>query len=53
MEYKREIFGGKELMDFFCKDYVESDKEYCRFVVDFENKGIYNGSETSFKLPTS
>ena len=49
MEYKREIFGGKELMDFFCKDSVESDKEYCRFVVEFENKGIYNGSDTSYE----
>ena len=39
---EREIFGGKELMNFFCKDAVESDKEHCKFIVDFEKKGIEN-----------
>ena len=46
---EREIFGGKELMDFFCKDSVENDKEYCKFIVDYENKGIYAGSYTSYE----
>lgn len=49
MIYKREIFGGKELIDFFCKVSVESDKEYCRYVVNFENKSLYNGSYTSYE----
>lgn len=48
MENEREIFGGEELMKFFCKDSVEGDKEYCSFIVDFENYGIYNGTYTSF-----
>lgn len=49
---EREIFGGKELMDFFCKDAVEGNidnKEFCRFIVDYENKGIYTGSYTSYE----
>ena len=47
---EREIFGGKELMDFFCKDAVEGNidrKEFCRFIVDYENKCIYTGYYTS------
>lgn len=35
---EREIFGGKELMDFFCKDSVENDKEYCKFIIIFARK---------------
>lgn len=49
MENEREIFGGEELMKFFCKDSVESDKEYCSFIIDFENYGIYTGTYTSFE----
>jgi hypothetical protein len=49
---EREIFGGKELMDFFCKDAVEGNidnKEFCRFIVDYENKDIYTESYTSYE----
>ena len=49
---EREIFGGKELMDFFCKDAVEGNidrKEFCSFIVDYENKCIYTGYYTSYE----
>lgn len=49
---EKEIFGGKELMNFFCKDAVEGNidsKEFCRFIVEYENKGIYTGSYTSYE----
>ena len=49
MVNEKQIFGGKELMKFFCKDAVEGDKEYCRFIVDYQNKGIYDGSYTSYE----
>ena len=38
---EREIFGGKELMDFFCKDAVEGNidrKEFCSFIIIFARK---------------
>lgn len=49
---ERGIFGGKELMNFFCKDAVEGNidnKEFCRFIVDYEKKGIYSGYYTSYE----
>ena len=49
---EREIFGGKELMNFFCKDAVEGNidnKEFCRFIVEYVNKGIYTGNYTSYE----
>lgn len=49
MVNERQIFGGKELIDFFCKDAVEGNKEYCRFIVDYESKNIYTGTYTSYE----
>ena len=49
MVNEKQIFGGKELLKFFCKDAVEGDKEFCRFIVDYENKGIYTGISTSYE----
>lgn len=49
MVSERQIFGGEELMNFFCKDAVEGNKEYCRFIVDYENKRIYIGISTSYE----
>lgn len=48
MEKERQIFGGKELIDFFCKDAVEGGKEFSRFIVDSEDKAIYIGIYTSY-----
>lgn len=49
MVNERQINGGNELMNFFCKDAVEDNKEYCKFIVDYENKGIYTGIYTSYE----
>lgn len=49
MVSERQIFGGEKLMNFFCKDAVEGNKEYCRFIVDYENKCIYIGISTSYE----
>lgn len=49
MVRKRQIHGGKELIDFFCKDADEGNKEYCKFIIDYENKGIYTGTYTSYE----
>ena len=47
MTNERQINGGNELMNFFCKD--EDKKEYCKFIVDDENKCIYTGIYTSYE----
>ena len=45
-----EIFGGEELLKFFCKDAGEGDKEFCRFIVDYDKKYcIYTGISTSYE----
>jgi len=52
MVNEREIFGGEELLKFFCKDAIENNidsKEFCRFIVEYVNKGIYTGSYTSYE----
>lgn len=52
MVNERQINGGNELMNFFCKDAIKGsidNKEYCRFIVDYENKGIYTGIYTSYE----
>ena len=52
MVNEREIFGGEELMKFFCKDAIKNNidcKEFCRFIVEYEFKRIYTGIYTSYE----